>query len=443
LAPGNKKKFVLDTNVILHDSSCLYQFKDNDVIIPITVLEELDSFKKGSGSINFHAREFVRKLDGLSGDRLFHGGVRIAEGMGRIRVMLDREFHKDLSYGLTRQSSDNHILNLAYHLFKEDPGAPVILVSKDVNLRMKAKSLGVMAQDYKTDQVKDISSVYTGHRLAEPVSFEMIDHLLEDPGGIDPAELELDHPLYPNEFLIIRNAKKSVLGYYDPEANRILRIAKTQAYGIHSRNAEQAFALSALMNEKIKLVTITGKAGTGKTLLSLAAALECRRHYLQVCLARPVIPLGNREIGYLPGDINAKLVPYMQPLYDNLAVIQNQFRSSERRYRQITTMVNEDKLKIEPLSYIRGRSLVKIFFIVDEAQNLTPHEVRTIITRAGEGTKIILTGDVFQIDHPYLDSLSNGLSNLIEKMKGQNLYAHVNLRKGERSELAELASNLL
>ena len=247
----------------------------------------------------------------------------------------------------------------------------------------------------------------------------------------------------PNEYLILRNGKKSALGYFNAETEKIERINKTEAFGIHSRNAEQAFALDALLNEDIKLVSISGKAGTGKTLLSLAAAVEKRKKYLQIYIARPIVPLSNRDIGYLPGDVNEKLLPYMQPLYDNLGVVQNQFSRTDRNYKIIENMLQEEKLKIEPLSYIRGRSIVRIFFIVDEAQNLTPHEVKTIITRAGEGTKIIFTGDIFQIDHPYLDSLSNGLSYLIEKMKGQKIYAHINLEKGERSELAEMASNLL
>lgn len=438
-----QKIFVLDTNVILHDSDCIYQFQEHDVVIPIAVLEELDQFKKGNESINFHAREFARHIDTLTGDKLFKTGIKIGANLGRIMIKLERSLHEDLSFNFTHNTSDHHILNVAYHLHKEQSDPQVILVTKDVNLRMKAKSIGLLAQDYKTDHVKDISKIYAGHRLVESMAPEFIDRIYTEPFEVDAAELSVQEELVPNEFLIIRNGKKSALGYYDPLTRKISRISKMGAYGISSRNAEQAFALSALMNDKIKLVSISGKAGTGKTLLSLAAALESRKEYFQIYIARPVIPMGNRDIGYLPGTVDAKLFPHMQSLYDNLAVIQNQFTETDRKYKRISMMLEDEKLKIEPLSYIRGRSLVKIFFIVDEAQNLTPHEVKTIITRAGEGTKVIFTGDIFQIDHPYLDSLSNGLSHLIERMKGQNIYAHINLEKGERSELAELASNLL
>jgi len=267
--------------------------------------------------------------------------------------------------------------------------------------------------------------------------------MYQEPYEIGVKEVEFGNSLLPNEFLIMRNNKKSALARYYSLNNMIQRVDKTDAYGINPRNAEQTFALEALSDPNIQLVTITGKSGTGKTLLALAAALETKKFYRQIFIARPIVPLSNKDMGYLPGDIPAKLDPYMQPLYDNLAVIQNQYSEKDSRHLKIKELLEDEKLVISPLSYIRGRSLVKIYFIVDEAQNLTPHEVKTIITRAGEGTKIVFTGDIFQIDHPYLDTLSNGLSYLIEKMQGQSIYAHINLEKGERSELAELASNLL
>ncbi|MCL6584742.1 MAG: PhoH family protein [bacterium] len=437
------KIFILDTNVILHDSTCIYQFQEHDIVIPITVLEELDQFKKGNETLNYHAREFVRALDSLSGDGLFNGGVRIGQNRGRIFLRLEQEFHPDLAFNFSDRNPDHHILNTAYHVAKENPSKQVILVSKDVNLRMKAKSVGLLAQDYRTDHVKDISSLYTGHRTLEDVPEELIDQIHTVPFELDPAKLTLDKPLINNEFLILRSGKKSALGTYDPIAQIIKRVDKVSAYGISPRNAEQTFALNALMNTELQLVSISGKAGTGKTLLALAAALEKKRFYQRIFLARPIIPLSNRDIGYLPGDIHSKLDPYMQPLYDNLGVIQNQFPESDHKHSQIKELLENEKLVISPLAYIRGRSLVKIYFIVDEAQNLTPHEIKTIITRAGEGTKIVFTGDIFQIDHPYLNTQSNGLSHLIEKMQGQRIYAHINLEKGERSELAELASNLL
>jgi len=443
LAKKKKKIFVLDTNVILHDSSCISQFMEHDIVLPITVLEELDHFKKGSGTLNYHAREFLRTLDSISGDKLFGRGVSIGPGHGKISVRLEQDFHEDLKRNFPVQNPDHHILNIAYQISKENPAKQVILISKDVNLRMKAKAIGMTAQNYTSDQVKDISSVYKGSRIKENVSQEVIEQFFHDPFEADPSSLDLKEDLQSNEYLIIRNGKKSVLGVFDPVLEKIRRVNKSNVYGIMPRNAEQTFAADALMNPNIRLVSLSGKAGTGKTLLALSAALETRRQYHQIFISRPVVPLSNKDLGYLPGDISSKLDPYMQPLYDNLAVIQNHSPQTGPNHKQIPDLLNSDKLVISPLAYIRGRSLVKIFFIVDEAQNLTPHEVKTIITRAGEGTKIVFTGDVFQIDHPYLDSKSNGLSYLIEKMQGQKIYAHINLEKGERSELAELATHLL
>jgi PhoH-like ATPase len=299
-----------------------------------------------------------------------------------------------------------------------------------------------MAEDYTTDHVKDISLLYKGFETVDNFNEQAMQELYSEAAFADATQLP-DQKFVPNQFLILKNDKKSALGTYDAVNARVKRIDKKTAYGISPRNAEQTFALDALMNDSIKLVTLSGKAGTGKTLLALAAALENRKNYRQVFMARPIVPLSNKDIGFLPGDIQSKLHPYMQPLMDNLKIIQNQFPEADAKHKKIKELLEEEKLVIEPLSYIRGRSLVKIFFIVDEAQNLTPHEIKTIITRAGEGTKMVFTGDVYQIDHPYLDSLSNGLSYLIEKMQGQRLYAHINLEKGERSELAELASNLL
>jgi PhoH-like ATPase len=444
MAPkGKPKYFVLDTNVILHDSSCIYQFRDNDIVLPITVLEELDQFKKGNEMIHFHAREFVRTLDELSGDKLFEEGVKIGPGLGRILIQLDQKFHEDLAMNFSPSNPDHHVLNIAYLLVKGGSGREVILVSKDVNLRLKAKSVGLVAQDYTTDHVKDISELYTGRRIVEDFPGEMIGKLYESPGEIETEGLFAADPLCPNEFVILRNGKKSALGAADASVQRIRHVDKSTAYGITPKNAEQIFALNALMNPAIRLVTLSGKAGTGKTLLALASALEIMKEYRQIYIGRPVVPLSNKDIGFLPGDIQSKLDPYMQPLFDNLGVIKNQFAEDSPKYKKIGELLHEEKLVIAPLSYIRGRSLVKIFFIVDEAQNLTPHEVKTIITRAGEGTKMVFTGDIFQIDHPYLNTYSNGLSYLIYKMKGQRLYAHINLEKGERSDLAELASNLL
>ncbi len=439
----NKKIFVLDTNVILHDSSCIYQFEENDVVIPITVLEELDGFKRGNDIINFHARHFTRELDELSTNLIFDGGVPIGNGHGRVSIRLEREFHQDLSFNFPFANPDHRILNTAYQLREDYPDNQVILVTKDVNLRMKAKSVGLPAQDYTTDHIKDVTALYRGVQLLEDAPDRLISSIYEEAEGIPVEELALEDDPLPNQYFIVRNRRKSVLATYDAFNEAIRRVDKVHAYGITPRNAEQTFAVDAMMNPDIKLVSLSGKAGTGKTLLALAAALHCKGDYQQIFMGRPIVPLSNKDTGYLPGDIESKLDPYMQPLYDNLGVIRHQFRETDKRYHRIQELLDEGKLRLAPLSYIRGRSLVKIFFIVDEAQNLTPHEVKTIITRSGENTKMIFTGDIFQIDHPYLDSHSNGLSYLIEKMQGQPLYAHINMEKGERSELAELASNLL
>ncbi|HQG47162.1 MAG TPA: PhoH family protein, partial [bacterium] len=327
-------------------------------------------------------------------------------------------------------------------LHKSNRAAQVILVSKDVNLRLKARALGLESQDYTTDKIKDIDKLYRGKRLIEEVNPEIINRLFTAPFEVPAAEAEIEDPI-ANEYYILRNASKSVLACFNPHTQMLERVEKLQAYGITPRNAEQSFALHALLNPAVPLVTLSGKAGTGKTLLTLAAALERRKEYRQIFLARPVVALSNKDLGYLPGDIESKLDPYMQPLYDNLSVIRNQFKESDERAQRIGEMLESGKLEIAPLAYIRGRSLDHIYFIVDEAQNLTPHEVKTIITRAGEGTKVVFTGDPSQIDTPYLDSRSTGLNYLINRMQGQAMYAHVTLEKGERSPLAELASDLL
>jgi PhoH-like ATPase len=441
--PEVRKTFVLDTNVILHDSSCIYQFDEHDIVIPITVIEELDRFKKGKDILNCNAREFLRALDALTGDHIFNGGIPISEGRGRISVFLESQFHDKVQANFSNTKADHHILNAAYHIAATKGFDQVVLVSKDVNLRMKAKSVGLTAENYRSDHVQNLAELYMGKSTLENVDGQVIDHLYQAPYEIPVGTLKPESDLQANEFLILRNGRKSALGVYDEAQQKVLRVESCVSFGIRPRNAEQSFALNALLNRDIPLVTMSGKAGTGKTLLALAAALEAKRYYRQIFVARPVVPLSNKDLGYLPGDVNSKLDPYMQPLHDNLSVIQNQLAQDNARNKRIQELLEEGKIVITPLSYIRGRSIIKTFFIVDEAQNLTPHEIKTIITRAGEGTKIVFTGDIYQIDHPYLDSHSNGLSYLIEKMKGERLYAHVNLEKGERSDLSDLATRLL
>lgn len=436
------KLFVLDTNVILHDAGCLRNFEENDVAVPITVLEELDKFKKGNDDINFQARAFLRRVDELTGDLLSPLGASLGDGLGSIRVVLQATHNQVLEDAFLADCPDHRILNVALTLQAQENPRPVILVTKDTNLRMKAKSFGLTAQDYITDKVESFDKLYTGKRLIGDLPSEVVSQFFVNGGHVAAGDLDCVTQPIANENFILRNGSKSVLATYCPHERAYVRIDKLAASGIAPRNAEQSFAMRALLNDNLKLVTLTGKAGSGKTLLALAAAMECRSRYRQILLARPAVPLSNRDLGFLPGDIGAKLDPYMQPLYDNMAVMRHPLGDLAGAPK-VQDLLAANHLEVTPLAYIRGRSLQRVFFIVDEAQNLTPHEIKTIITRVGEGTKIVFTGDIQQIDHPYLDSLSNGLSYLINRMVGQPLYAHVTLEKGERSELAELASNLL
>lgn len=440
------KTFILDTNVILHDADSIKMFQENDVIVPLVVIEELDHFKRGSQVINLNAREFARTLDSMTGSALFNGGISMGKGRGKLRIAISKGLAPAIRDAFRDDTPDHRVLSVAYEWHEKLNGkSQVILVTKDVNLRMKAKALGILAEDYTTDQVKSIEELYSGKAIVENVDDDLLIKLFQPPYQVPakPFLKKLNGEALPNKYYILRNSNRSVLAHLDQNKEFIIKVDKTNVYGINPRNAEQTFAVDALINPAIQLVSMTGKAGTGKTLLALAGALAVKKHYRQIFIARPIVPLSNKDIGYLPGDVESKLAPYMQPLWDNLKVIQDQFPENDKQHTAIDTMIKEAKLVIEPLSYIRGRSLQRIFFIVDEAQNLTPHEIKTIITRAGEGAKVVFTGDIYQIDHPYLDGQSNGLSYLIDKFKGQKLYAHINLEKGERSELAELASNLL
>ncbi len=438
-----QKLFVLDTNVILHDSNCIRNFQEHDVAIPITVLEELDKFKRGNEDINFQARQFLRDLDQLTGDLLSTTGAPLGSARGGVRVLLGAEQDDRIASAFLQNTPDHRILNTAASLQKERPARKVILVSKDTNLRVKAKGIGVLAQDYTSDKIESFDKLYMGKRVVENVDADVISDFYSGSGVVSAeAVTDVQDPI-ANENFVLRAGSKSVLASFKAATNSFVRVEKKTCYGISPRNAEQSFAVNALLDDDIRLVTLAGTAGTGKTLLALAAALECRQQYRQILLARPVVPLSNRDLGFLPGDISDKLDPYMQPLYDNLTVIRHQFHESSPAAQRIQEMRESEKLLVTPLAYIRGRSLQKIFFIVDEAQNLTPHEIKTIITRAGEGTKIIFTGDIRQIDQPYLDALSNGLSYLINRMVGQSIFAHITLEKGERSALADLASELL
>lgn len=436
-----KKLFVLDTNVILHDYKCIYNFQENDIVIPIVALEELDFFKKGNEMINFHAREFARELDKIAGDNLFNGGIQLGKEHGKLRIETGKPFSKEMLESFAEKNPDHRILAITDFLHKKNPDRPVILVSKDINLRMKAKSLGLNAQDYLSDKVQDIDTLRKEIEIVSNIDDSVIQQMYENHEGLTPKDLKVKP--YANQYFIIKGNKSSALGRYDGLSGTIKRIEKLKTYGIEPRNSEQTFSLDALIRPEVQLVALTGKAGTGKTLLALAAALQQEANFQQILLARPIVALSNRDLGFLPGDVNEKISPYMQPLFDNLSVIKNKFKSQSKEYQHIEELQRTERLVITPLAYIRGRSLSNVFFIVDEAQNLSPHEIKTIITRAGEGTKFVFTGDIQQIDHPYLDMKSNGLSYLTDKMHGQEIFAHINLVKGERSFLAELASNLL
>jgi PhoH-like ATPase len=437
-----KKLYVLDTSVLLFDHNSIQNFEDNDVAIPITVLEELDNFKIGNDTKNFEAREVIRFLDRLSGIVGLDNWIKIGQKKGNIKIVMNTNNLKvDASKVFGSDKNDHRIINAALSLQQSRSKTKVVLVTKDINLRIKAKSIGLFAEDYLTGKVKDLDTLSEGASEFDELDSEII-HNLYAKGKIKEGGI-LGKAKVANGYYVLNNCSDSVLARYDSINDTLNRIEKSYAYGIKPKNSEQTFALDALMNDDIKLVAIQGVAGTGKTLLALAAALEQKNKFEQIILARPIIPLSNREIGFLPGGAEDKISPYMQPLFDNLKYIKSQFKGTEKRAKVLEELETSGKLSITALAFIRGRSFANVMFIVDEAQNLTPHEVKTIITRAGEGTKIVFTGDIAQIDTPYMDEQSNGLSYLIDKLKGNHLFAHIKLEKGERSELANLANELL
>jgi PhoH-like ATPase len=436
------KVFVLDTSVLLHDHHAIMNFVKHDVAIPITVLEELDKFKIGNDTKNFSAREVIRFIDKLSSDGGLQQWITLGKEHGSFKVLLDiqpKTLNAETTYGSDK--NDHKIINATLALKEAEGKRDVILVTKDINLRIKAKALGILAEDYETGKVDNAELQHSSTMTIDGVDSDAIKTLFLK-GSIEEDGILGNHKV-ANGYYILKNGKSSSLAYYDPLTDTINRVEKEYTSGIKPKNAEQAFAINALMNNNIKLVAMQGVAGTGKTLLALAAALEQQKLFQQIILARPLVPLSNKEIGFLPGDAKDKIGPYMEPLWDNLKFIKSQFGENEKKHKAIVEMEESGRILITPLAFIRGRSLSNILFIVDEAQNLTPHEVKTIITRAGEGTKIVFTGDVHQIDTPYLDEYSNGLAYLIDKLKGQPLFAHVRLEKGERSELANLANELL
>lgn len=437
-----KKIFVLDTSVLLFDHQSIQNFKDHDVAIPITVLEELDRFKIGNDTKNFEAREIIRYLDKLSGNHNMDQWLSLGPKRGRLKIVMSNLVNgKNAEEIYGHGKNDHKIINSALGLAHSEKGKQVILVTKDINLRLKAKAIGLTSEDYETGKVKDVENVSEGFPIIEHVDNRLIAELykrgrIEEKKVIGPRKVA-------NGYYILKNGNDSVLCRYDGATDEIERVEKEYVFSVKPRNAEQTFAINALLNPDIKLVAMQGVAGTGKTLLALAAALEQKHLYNQIVLARPIIPLSNKDIGFLPGTAEDKISPYMQPLWDNLKFIKSQFKPGEKKFKIIDDMETSGELSITALAFIRGRSLSNMMFIIDEAQNLTPHEVKTIITRAGEGTKVVFTGDINQIDTPYMDEQSNGLTYLIDRLKGHRLFAHIRLEKGERSELANLANELL
>lgn len=439
---GKKKIFVLDTSVILYDHNAFENFQEHDVAIPIQVLEELDNMKTGNDTRNFEARGFIRLMDNLSRKRLLNQWQPLnGQSKGSFKVIMDnKNAAVDAEDVFGDGKIDHRILNAALTLQDENPDKRVVLVSKDICLRLKAKSLNLNAEDYETGKIKNLDELYTGTTINKATD-KLINQLNKE-AVISPAELDI-HPGRGNHFYLLNGKRASLATFYSAQIDHLEKVKEEPVFNIYPKNPEQACALHALLNPDIKLVTIQGNAGTGKTLLALAAALEQRKYYRQIYVTRPIVPLSNKEIGFLPGDAKSKVDPYMAPIWDNLKFIREQFADDDKMQQKIDELVTNDKISIAPLAFIRGRTLTKIFFIVDEAQNLTPHEVKTIISRAGEHSKFVFTGDIYQIDTPYLDAESNGLSYLIDKAKGHPLYAHITLQKGERSELANLANDLL
>jgi PhoH-like ATPase len=433
------KNYVLDTNVLLHDARAFYAFADNNVIIPIYVIEEIDTFKKDQSELGRNARQVARLLDQ---HRSNHGGLAQPQPMengGTVRVALSKNPIKNPSYD--SRSMDQRILEIALEVRDGDPKTSTILVTKDVNMRVRGDALGLDTVDFEPERIS-IDELYPGNR-----------EVLVPPGTIDKfyadGNVVVDAPgLHANEFLTLKDeAGKSALTRWDKNITKAVPVRKLRegVWGIKPRNREQHFALDLLLDDSVKCVTLVGKAGTGKTLLAIAAGLQKvteEQVFSKLLVSRPIFPLG-RDIGYLPGTIEEKLNPWMQPIYDNLELLLGLNKSDKKDGRSYAELVDLGYVEIEPLTYIRGRSLPNVYMIVDEAQNLTPHEVKTIITRAGEGTKIILTGDPYQIDHPYLDSSNNGLTTVAERFKNEMIAGHIILSKGERSQLAELATQIL
>lgn len=435
---NKRRKVVIDTNVILFDAFALLKFGDADIHIPFAVIEEVDKFKRDQGENGRNARQFSRFIDVLRNKGSLAQGVQIDNHETIVYITTDLGM-SGLHAELDQTKADNRILSTALALQKQHPRTKVELITKDINLRIKADVYGVFATDYDNSDLHS-GDMYEGYLEIE-VKPERIDQFYKT------KKIEVDQKVYDNQYIILKdsaNPNHSAIGRYSMAQKAIIPLLNPpdSIWGIQARNVEQSFALDALLNDEIQMVSLVGKAGTGKTLLAIAAGLfktldEGR--YQRLLVSRPIFPMG-RDIGYLPGDIEQKLNPWMQPIFDNVEFLMGADKKASGRAQEL---INQGMLNIEPLTYIRGRSIPKQYLIVDEAQNLTPHEIKTIVTRAGANTKIVLTGDVYQIDNPYVDSANSGLTHAVERFKGQSIAAHVTLTKGERSPLAELAANIL
>ncbi|MEK7684351.1 MAG: PhoH family protein [Verrucomicrobiota bacterium] len=434
------KNYILDTNVLLHDPNSILNFKENNVLIPIGVIEEIDRFKRESTELGQNARTVSRLLDGLRSQGRLSEGVTLSNG-GRLRIIFQsKQENGALTFG--NNSVDSHILALALAIHKADPPTPTILVTKDINLRIKADAFGLPAEDYETDRIL-LKDLYTGV-FEKQISAEKMTQFRAN------GELEINNgsPCFPNEYCTISevtNPKRTALTKVDASGTKLIPIidCREGVWGIKPRNREQHYAFDALLDDRIKLVTLMGKAGTGKTLMAMAAALKrtvLDREFRRLVVARPTISMG-KELGFLPGSLEEKLMPWMQPIHDTLELLGDLNMGHE--HRRSNDLIRSGLIVVEALSYIRGRSIANQFMVIDEAQNLTPLEVKTIVTRVGESTKIVFTGDPYQIDNPYVDSSSNGFNYIISKFRSKPIAAHIELQKGERSELAELAANIL
>ncbi|HJV34711.1 PhoH family protein [Geomonas sp.] len=439
-----KKIYVLDTNVLLYDPQALTRFEDNTIIIPITVIEEIDRFKKDMNETGRNARQFSRLMDAFRKEGSLSKGLQLESG-GSIRIEIyEEKVMKRLPPELRQDRGDNRILAVAVDLMESQSEVPVVLVTKDTNLRIKADALGLAAEDYESDKVA-IEDMYSGFATLE-VGAEVIDRFYGQGYLQEPVD-----GLYANQFVSLTqagNPSHGAIARFDKKSGRLVPLRPIDKEGVWSlfpRNREQSYALDALLDDDIKIVTLVGKAGTGKTLLAIAAGLHKTAEesvYNRLLVSRPVFPMG-RDLGFLPGDLEEKLSPWMQPIFDNVELLLSGHEGERRHSKGYKELMAMGILEIEPLTYIRGRSIPNQYMIVDEAQNLTPHEIKTIVTRVGEGTKIVLTGDPYQIDNPYVDAESNGLTYLVERLKGETISGHITMTKGERSELAELAANLL